>query len=140
MINEILIRINNSDMFTVTSNINGVPTANVYLLTPEELTSMQQHIKEVLRDNLTSVIKRDIRKLRMSAGLSQTEVGEMVGCSRQAISAIETGTTHVSLAQYTKIYDAIISFKETGTYTPVPRTPQPEPPEPTPQEIEDLFN
>lgn len=36
-------------------------------------------------------LKNNIRKVRMEKGLSQTELAQMVGVSRNTISSIETG-------------------------------------------------
>ena len=36
-------------------------------------------------------MQNDVRKFRESVGLTQKELGERVGVSRQAINAIETG-------------------------------------------------
>lgn len=42
-------------------------------------------------------MRNDVRKLRMAAGLSQRELGELLSVSRQTVNSIETGRYDPSL-------------------------------------------
>lgn len=42
-------------------------------------------------------MRNDVRKLRVAAGLSQRELGELLSVSRQTVNSIETGRYDPSL-------------------------------------------
>ena len=64
-------------------------------------------------------MKKHVRKLREERGLTQKELGEIVGVSRQAINAVETGKFDPSiwlahdLARYFDVsVEALFLFRE----------------------------
>ncbi|SMC59746.1 helix-turn-helix transcriptional regulator [Papillibacter cinnamivorans] len=64
-------------------------------------------------------MKNHVRKLREERGLTQKELGEIVGVSRQAINAVETGKFDPSiwlahdLARYFDVsVEALFLFRE----------------------------
>lgn len=66
-------------------------------------------------------MKNRVRELREAAGLTQKELGEKVGVSRQAVNAIETGRFDPSiwlaydLAKYFKIrIEELFNFEESA--------------------------
>ena len=66
-------------------------------------------------------MKTSVRELRELAGLTQKQLGETVGVSRQAINAIETGKFDPSIwlaydiAQFfSSTIEEVFNFKESG--------------------------
>ncbi|REF35934.1 transcriptional regulator [Thermasporomyces composti] len=47
--------------------------------------------------SILDIVRNDVRELRVAKGLSQAELGEFLGVSRQTVNAIETGRYSPSL-------------------------------------------
>ena len=48
-------------------------------------------------------IGQRIKKARMERGMSQSDLGELIGCSNNHVCHVETGQTKVSLAMLMKL-------------------------------------
>ena len=65
----------------------------------------------------SAVLAKQIRDIRKELGLTQKELGEIVGVSRQVITRIESGTQNVTLETLQKVavaldYDFTIELKQ----------------------------
>jgi transcriptional regulator with XRE-family HTH domain len=58
-------------------------------------------------DHLALVVRRAVRAERVRAGLSQAQVAERLGWSRQAYAALEQGTRRLGLAEVPEVCSAI---------------------------------
>lgn len=67
----------------------GMPTP-LYTIIPDEQDERER-------------VGRDISELRKAAGLSQTDLGERIGCDRSYIAKIENGRQHISINVLFKI-------------------------------------
>lgn len=47
--------------------------------------------------SILDIVRNDVRELRLAKGLSQGQLGELLGVSRQTVNAIETGRYSPSL-------------------------------------------
>jgi putative transcriptional regulator len=47
--------------------------------------------------SILDIVRNDVRELRVAKGLSQAQLGEVLGVSRQTVNAIETGRYSPSL-------------------------------------------
>ena len=61
---------------------------------------------EIIKTNLMKMLQDNLAVLRKKYGISQTDLGEKVGLSRQTISGIERGTFEISWT----VYMAIICY------------------------------
>lgn len=63
------------------------------------------------------VLAKNLRKARKELGLTQKELGEIIGVTRQVITRIESGTQNVTLETLRKLvsalnYDFTIELKQ----------------------------
>lgn len=80
---------------------------------------MANCVKQTLHEKKGGLMKNKVRDLRESKKLTQKELGEIVGVSRQAINAIETGKYDPSvwlaydLAQFFQLtIEEVFQFEE----------------------------
>ncbi|KAA5539678.1 helix-turn-helix domain-containing protein [Adhaeribacter rhizoryzae] len=64
-----------------------------------------------------AVLAEELRKARRKSGLTQKELGEMIGVTRQMITRIESGTQNVTIKTLQKLtgaleYDFTIELKQ----------------------------
>lgn len=66
-------------------------------------------ISEKEKQNLLEEIRTKLPKIRRVVGLSQTELGNKVGLSRQSISAIERGCVPISWSVFLAIMLVVLT-------------------------------
>ena len=69
------------------------------------------------KPGLTQLVGRNVRRLRESAGLTQTDLAREAGIEQGTLSAIETGTRGVSMLMVARLAEtlgvkAVVLFRE----------------------------